>query len=196
MLTAATAAIAAAALALAAGCSSTSTAQPAPSAAVPVTSEAPITSAPTPPAESTTTATPATTGATTAPTGANTTTKPPARNLDVVQIVRTGGIAGITQTITVLPDGRWTVKTDRGQPTRTGKLTAAQHAQLKKLLADPRLAAEAGQKGGEVVRCADAFSYVVATGQGIVRYTSCGGKDKPEVTLAIITLLQSATKGQ
>ncbi|WP_433306794.1 hypothetical protein ACQP2F_21755 [Actinoplanes sp. CA-030573] len=197
IIRAAASAAAAATLALA-GCSSTPTAQPAPSAAVPVTSAAPITTgAPvTPTAESTTTAGPATSATTTAPTRAAATTAPPARNLGVVQIVRTGGLAGITQTITVLPDGRWTVKTDRGQPTRTGTLTAAQHAQLKKLLADPRLAREAAAKSGEVVRCADAFTYVVATGQGVVRYTSCGSKDKPEVTLAIITLLQSATKGQ
>jgi hypothetical protein len=184
---------AAAALALA-GCTSTPTAQPSPTAAVPVTSAAPTSAAPAasttdPPSSASPTSTQPNKPQTSGP------HEPTPGDFQGVQLVRTGGIAGITETITVLPDGSWTVKSSRGA-TRSGKLGTTQKSRLQALLSDSRLAAEATRKTTSTGRCSDAFTYLLVAGHQLVRYTSCGGSDKPEVTVAVISLLQSATKGQ
>jgi hypothetical protein len=181
---------------LVAGCSSTPNTEPNPTAAVPVTTAAPVTP------EATATPTPESTTTSAAPVTQSPASSPshvgePAAGAGFkgVQLTRSGGIAGITETTTVNPDGTWTVRSSQGGD-RSGKLSAADKAKLNKLAADPKLAKEAGGKSGSAERCADAFSYLLVAGGRFVRYTSCGQADKPEVTLAIITLLQSATKGQ
>lgn len=138
--------------------------------------------------------TPPSTGSTTSapPTSA----PKPGASAQGLELVRSGGIAGTTETITVKPDGTWAKVSSRGNTvTGKGTLTAGQMAQLQKLINDPKLAAEAKRTVGNN-RCADAFTYLLVVHYQLIRYTSCGQADKPEVTMAIISLLQSATKGQ
>ena len=183
--------IAAALLLLAlAGCRNDSTGAPptaSPAGAPPVTTAA---SGPPP------TATTATTGTTP---GIATPTAPsvrPAPSPEGVEMVKSGGIAGISVTIKVNPDGTWWRSEDGGRTGAKGKLTDAQMAQLQKLIADPRLTAEAKTATGGPGRCADAFVYFLHVRFLAIRYEACGRTGTHDVTLAIVSLLQNATKGQ
>ncbi|MCU7726839.1 hypothetical protein ODJ79_24180 [Actinoplanes sp. KI2] len=99
-------------------------------------------------------------------------------------------------TIKVRPDGTWWRSEDGGRTATKGELTAAQMAELQRLIADPRLAAEAKSAAGGPGRCADAFVYFLNVRFLAIRYEACGRTGNHEVTLAIVSLLQTATKGQ
>lgn len=129
----------------------------------------------------------------TPPTTPSTATPRPVLTPEGVTLVKTGGIAGITETIVVKSDGTWSRKADRGGPATTGKLTAAQMAALQRLVADPRLEAEASPTTTGPGRCSDAFVYVLTAGSRRIHYTACGQGARPEVTMAIVALLQSTT---
>jgi len=113
-----------------------------------------------------------------------------------VEMEKLGGIAGISVTIKVNPDGTWSRSEDGGKTATEGKLTDAQMARLQQLIADPRLAAEAKGAAGGPGRCSDAFVYVVRVRSLAIRYEACGQTGNHEVTSAIAALLQTATKGQ
>ncbi|MGC5019963.1 hypothetical protein [Micromonospora sp. DT47] len=104
---------------------------------------------------------------------------------------RAGGFAGQTETVTVEPDGRWTVT---GSAVRgSGRLTPAQLARLNSLAADPRLAAEASRPPTSTV-CRDAYDYRLTIGATETRYTDClADPDRPPVTRAAVELLTAAT---
>jgi hypothetical protein len=176
-----------------AACSSTPAAQPNPTAAAPVTSAAPITVAP---SSAPASAPPPSSAAATRPPDTSGPNEPTAAtSFTGVQLTREGGIAGITETITVRPNGSWTVRTSRGAE-RSGKLVPTQQSRLQSLVNDPKLAAEATRKPVPAGHCSDAYTYLLVAGDQHVRYTSCGQADKPATTMAIISLVQSATKGQ
>ena len=131
--------------------------------------------------------------------GAGTPTAPTPRtnpSPEGVEMVKSGGIAGISVTIKVNPDGTWWRSEDGGRTATRGKLTDAQMAQLQKLIADPRLAAEAKGATGGPGLCADAFVYFLHVRFLAIRYEACGRTGNHEVTMAIASLLQTATKGQ
>lgn len=110
-----------------------------------------------------------------------------------VTLVKTGGFAGLTETITVQPNGKW--KKDNGRTTnRTGALSAAQVSRLQALLADPQLAAEAKQRPPGTNTCNDTFSYVLMVDYQVIKYEECPGQAKPpKVTMEIVAFLQEAT---
>jgi len=111
-----------------------------------------------------------------------------------VTLVRSGGIAGLADTIEVRQDGRWWRGDRRGTTRRTGRLTAAQAARLQKLVADPRLAAEADRSQTGTTGCRDAFSYLLVARHQLIRYTQCPGEGKaPEVTMQIAAFLLDVT---
>jgi hypothetical protein len=140
--------------------------------------------------------------ATTAPAGrpsasAPTASRPiptPGRSIrtEGVTLVRSGGIAGLTDTITVRPDGVWQ-RSDKQGRKDDGKLAAARRTELQQLLADPRLAAEAQRPPGGGEQCRDALTYLLVSPQGLVRHTQCPGAKPPEVTMRIAALLLAAT---
>jgi hypothetical protein len=166
----------------------------APGASAPVASPAsapPVTTAASGPPPTATTG-PATTAG---PTPA-TTAPEPSPSLSGVEMVKSGGIAGISVTTKVNPDGTWSRTGDGGRGVTRGRLTDAQAAQLQRLIDDPRLTAEAKRATGRPGRCADAFVYFLHVRFLLIRYEACGGKDRPEATMAIVSLLQTATKGQ
>jgi hypothetical protein len=102
--------------------------------------------------------------------GTPTASTAPPRDVTVT-VHRTGGIAGLDDTVTVEPDGRWTA-TSRRASARSGQLTDAQRDRLRALTSDPRLAGEAGASPGRT-RCADTFNYTVTVGSSRVSYTDC-----------------------
>lgn len=110
-----------------------------------------------------------------------------------VTVVRTGGIAGVRDTVVVQPDGSWrrTATTGRGAG-GTGRLAAADLAELRALAADPRLAVEAGRTAVPV-ECADAFVYSVQVGGTTVPYVDCAQADPPATATSIVALVLSAT---
>jgi hypothetical protein len=116
---------------------------------------------------------------------------PPAGGFTGLEMAKSGGFAGINESVTVKADGAWTRLEDR-KVVRTGKLTAAQLAGLRKLAADPALATEANQKAA-TARCADGFNYTLHVGYQLIRYEQCGTQAPPKVTMEIIDLVTKAT---
>ena len=173
-----------------AACDGGGPATPAPTAAPPVSTSAEPSAAASPSAATSVPSIGSTGGTSPA------TTPRPAASAEGVRLVKTGGIAGVSETTEVKPDGTWR-RSDSGKGTATGsgKLTDDQMAQLQKLLADPKLLTE-GKRASGLGRCSDAFEYLLVVRYQQIRYTACGQSDKLEITLKIIELLQSATKGQ
>jgi len=138
-------------------------------------------------------------GPTSAPTSAPTTESPTAAGtepagrpgVDVV-LTRSGGFAGLDDTVTVTPDGRWT-KVDRAGATRTGQLDAGDLDRLRQLTADRRLLAEATATA-PVSTCADAFTYQLTVGAVTTSYVDCSSdRTPPAATAAVVDLLTQAT---
>lgn len=109
-----------------------------------------------------------------------------------ITVRRTGGFAGVDQTLVVRPDGVWAWDgPDQGGGPRGGRLTAAQRAELARLAGSPALAAEARQKPGPP-QCADGFDYVLTAGSLTVSWVDCDPVTPP-TAVAITKLLAAAT---
>lgn len=109
-----------------------------------------------------------------------------------VVLVKSGGIAGVKDTVTVRPDGRWT-KTDRTGASQEGRLAEADAARLRQLATDPRLATEATETKGPG-NCADGFTYRLTVGPAESGYVDCGPAARPPaVTAEVVELLTRAT---
>jgi hypothetical protein len=109
-----------------------------------------------------------------------------------VTVERTGGLVGVEQNITVEPDGRWTYHRSRigaggGTPTR-GRLNEVQLADLRALLADPKL----GREVAESSECADGFVYTLVTGATRVQWADCG-TGSPATAMRVVDLLSTST---
>ena len=108
-----------------------------------------------------------------------------------VTVQRTGGIAGGRDTTVVQPTGEW-ARTDRTGTRRTGRLTGDQQRELHRLLADPRLPAEAGRSRAPTA-CRDAFEYLVTIGTMQIGYADCpSDAGQPVAAMAITALVESA----
>jgi hypothetical protein len=119
-------------------------------------------------------------------------TTTPAPAPQTVTVQRTGGIAGIRDTVTVQPDGSWR-RTARGAPS-TGTLTAGQNDALVRMEADPALAREAGRPSGQL-ECADGFHLSVTVGDTTVQWQDCGtASAAPPVASRIATTLLMSTR--
>lgn len=106
-----------------------------------------------------------------------------------VAVARTGGFAGVMDTITVDTDGSWTHPTG---VTTSGRLDGWLFVKLQQLTKDQRLRAEA-QVTAPPTTCRDAFDYVVTAGDATVRYTDCPGDTfQPAVAKQIADLLEDA----
>ncbi|WP_431877195.1 hypothetical protein [Micromonospora marina] len=109
-----------------------------------------------------------------------------------VVLVKSGGIAGVRDTVTVRPDGHWT-KTDRTGASQEGRLAVADFARLQRLATDPRLAAEATATENPD-NCADGFTYRLTVGPAESGYVDCGpAARQPAVTAEVVELLTRAT---
>lgn len=107
-------------------------------------------------------------------------------------LVRSGGIAGLAETLTVEPDGRWTL-VDRTEARRSGQIGEADLDRLRQLAGDPRLAVESGRTTGPTV-CRDALTYRLSVGATEIDYIDCPADgDQPEVAMSLVELLTRVT---
>jgi len=108
-----------------------------------------------------------------------------------VTLERTGGIAGIRESVTVDPDGSWR-RTSRTGAT-AGTMTAEQRNRLTRMAADPALTAEAGRPT-EPAACADGYALTLRVAGTAVRWSECdpetGG---PPVSARIARLILDST---
>ncbi|WFE51475.1 hypothetical protein [Micromonospora sp. WMMD1155] len=109
-----------------------------------------------------------------------------------VTLRMSGGFAGRGDSITVEPDGRWTM-VDRAGSRRSGKLTPADLGTLTSLATDPQLAAEAGPPPTST-SCSDVFHYRLTVGTNESGYADCpADASPPPATQAVVKLLLRAT---
>lgn len=117
---------------------------------------------------------------------------PPSPTDAQVVVTRSGGIAGLDDTITVEPQGRW-IRVDHVGTQRSGRLTEDERARLRTLAADPTLLAEENRPTASTT-CLDGFTYSVSVGAARVRYVDCpGDKARPATAVSIVELLMKAT---
>jgi hypothetical protein len=135
-----------------------------------------------------------TTGPTSSPTpgpAATRTPSPAGGARGAVLVHRTGGFAGVDESLSVAADGSWSYGNARRGTQQSGRLTPAQRDSLQRLLAAPQLGGEANQTPS--ANCADGFLYTISTGSVRVAFADCGGMDEPPTASAIIELLTAAT---
>jgi hypothetical protein len=120
-----------------------------------------------------------------------TATAAPAGGFTGLEMAKSGGIAGVSESVKVDADGSWQRLDDR-TVVGSGKLTSAQLTRRQQLAADPALAAEAGREVA-TPRCADGFHYTLSVGFQLIRYEQCGPTDSPRLTTEIIDLVTEAT---
>ncbi|MFJ4342121.1 hypothetical protein [Streptomyces sp. NPDC088915] len=137
------------------------------------------TAGPDSPGATTGTVTPGTPGPTATPGIPGSPTAPDAPRQDprpgevLVQVVVTGGFAGVRNRLVVHRDGEWTVHTG-DKPPRTGRQTAAEAAELRAALEDPAFALVPARPTGRPI--ADGFQYEVTHRHRVV---VAGDGDRP-----------------
>lgn len=106
-----------------------------------------------------------------------------------IELVRSGGLAGRTETVTVAPDGSWTYRS--GSTKKQGRLSGGQASRLWRLSNDPKLTAEA-KRAGSPPSCADGVEYALALGEDRrLQAVDCG--ELPPALKSVVTLLTEAT---
>lgn len=108
-----------------------------------------------------------------------------------ITLTRTGGLAGVNESIEISTDGGWTYTDHRKGTSESGKLTDAQRADLANLALNPDLVTEAQQEPPG--KCADAFVYSVNVAGLAVSFEHCESSAKRPVLDAVIELVTSAT---
>jgi hypothetical protein len=108
-----------------------------------------------------------------------------------VSMQKSGGIAGVMQSVNIAADGSWVYTDRRSGMVRRGNLTSGQRQQITSTLANPALVREASKAGGGV--CNDGFVYSIISGQIKVRYASCGGLGNQPALMAVIRAIEDAT---
>ncbi|MCX2183423.1 hypothetical protein KV205_23245 [Streptomyces sp. SKN60] len=98
----------------------------------------------------------------------------PAPQEDLVEVVVSGGFAGVRNKLVVHYDGSWTLRRGTGEPT-TGRMTPAQVAELRAALEDPAYAQVPDRPTGRPV--ADGFEYAVTYAHRLV--LTRDGEDRP-----------------
>lgn len=115
-----------------------------------------------------------------------------ARSLPQITVERSGGFAGVRDTVAVTAQGAWTTTNRAGSQTG-GRLSAAQMAEISALVADPRIAVEAQRTPGQS-QCRDAFNYVLTVGTSKVSYVACpADPDQPSASIALVRKVMQFT---
>jgi hypothetical protein len=110
-----------------------------------------------------------------------------------ITIRKSGGIAGVNDTLVIDAKGQWSRTTKAGTRS-SGQLTTEQLAQVAKLATDPRLITEA-QTLQSPNNCADAFNYAVSIGSATVSFSDCGSSAAPPATAELVRYLEQVTGG-
>jgi hypothetical protein len=127
------------------------------------------------------------------PPGPAASTPGPAGVVPPITVIRTGGIAGVHDTLHVDATGAWTL-TNKAGVTKNGTFTAADLAALAPLASDPRLLTEATVPP-PATKCRDAFNYAVAIAGMHISYTDCPTDPTPEATVALVQKLFAIVAG-
>jgi hypothetical protein len=109
-----------------------------------------------------------------------------------ITVTRTGGFAGVMQSVAISPDGSWVYTDQRSGKVERGQLTAAQRQELAGLVGDPALGGEA-RRSSAPGACNDAFVYTVAVGEFTFRYEQCGSPSNRPLTDRVLALVAAAT---
>lgn len=114
-----------------------------------------------------------------APTGS--TSGPPGGGLVTpVSITRTGGLAGVRQTVDISADGSWTYTDARAGASTQGRLTPAQLSALVALLTDPKLIQALSDHATPTGVCNDGFEYTLRFGSSdTFTFVDCGEMAPP-----------------
>jgi hypothetical protein len=81
---------------------------------------------------------------------------PPALSLPPIEITRTGGFAGVHETLSITSDGHWSGSAG------TGQLDAAARTRLSSIVVDPAFLAQIAAAKPD--RCCDMFQYELRVG--------------------------------
>ena len=109
-----------------------------------------------------------------------------------VTVTRTGGIAGVSQSLRVEPNGSWIYVDRRPVAQKSGRLTEAELRQLVSLVTGPAFAREAHMPP-PVGTCNDGFIYAITFGEISARYDDCATASDRPTTAAVIDMLVDAT---
>ena len=104
-------------------------------------------------------------------------------------ITRTGGFAGVDESITLRADGSWSYSGSRGKPAAQGTLTPTELDQITRAVSDPAFPADVRPHRTEGT-CNDGFTYSVTVGPETTSFEECGGNDRPLFTALLATLNQ------
>jgi hypothetical protein len=108
-----------------------------------------------------------------------------------ISITRTGGIAGVNQSIQIATDGTWTYTDNRKNQRETGALTADQRLQVLRFVKDPAFAEQLAKAAKADSGCADGFHYTISTGGESTSFEDCGTDDRPTVKAAIAAITEA-----
>jgi hypothetical protein len=109
-----------------------------------------------------------------------------------VTVTRTGGIAGVMQTVRIGADGSWTYTEGRGSTSTRGRLTEAERGQLASLVTSAAFAQEARMRL-QPGQCSDTFIYTITVGEFTGRYDECPSAGRRPTLNAVVSLLVGAT---
>src|SRR5262245_5338351 len=91
-----------------------------------------------------------------------------------VTMQRSGGFAGVMQSVVIGADGAWTFTDRRAGTMRHGQLNSLQRQRLARALTDPDLARQAATVSTSVGVCSDGYLYQITWGSQRIRLMWCG----------------------
>ena len=111
--------------------------------------------------------------------------------LSRVTVTRSGGIAGVNQSVRIEADGSWVYTDKRRGTSQSGRLDNAQRQRLASLVTGAALANEARLSPAGV--CNDGFVYAIQVGDMTARLDDCGSTGRQPTLAAVVDLLVDAT---
>jgi hypothetical protein len=109
-----------------------------------------------------------------------------------VTMQRSGGFAGVMQSVEIAPDGAWTYTDRRAGTVRHGRLSSVQRQRLVRSLADPALTREQAVSAPVGV-CSDGYLYQITSDRMRMKFVWCGSVGNRPALVAVITAIEDAT---
>ncbi|MGE5828724.1 MAG: hypothetical protein ACM30G_10235 [Micromonosporaceae bacterium] len=109
-----------------------------------------------------------------------------------VTMQRSGGFAGVMQSVAISADGAWTFTDRRAGTVRRGQMSQLQRQRLAQSLTDPALARQAAASTSVGV-CSDGYLYEITWGSQRTRLMWCGSVGNHPAVVAVITAIEDAT---
>lgn len=109
-----------------------------------------------------------------------------------VMMQRSGGFAGVMQSVQISSDGAWTYTDKRAGTVRQGRLSQLQRERLARALADPALTHEQAVSAPVGV-CSDGYLYQITWGRTRSQFVWCGSVGNHPALVAVITAIEDAT---